>query len=77
MGQGMAGKRINGGTTISGTMVLSHLAGIKIFGTGGLGMLVMSGKDSLLLSIGGVHRGGETSMDVSGKKHINTNNPSC
>ncbi|KAJ5605831.1 hypothetical protein N7510_008612 [Penicillium lagena] len=49
-GLGMAGKRIHGGTTISGTMVLSHLAGIKIFGTGGLG---------------GVHRGGETSMDVS------------
>ncbi|KAI9926659.1 hypothetical protein ASPWEDRAFT_73052 [Aspergillus wentii DTO 134E9] len=49
-GLGMAGKRLYGGTTISGTMVLAHLAGIKIFGTGGLG---------------GVHRGGETSMDVS------------
>jgi pseudouridine-5'-phosphate glycosidase/pseudouridine kinase len=45
MGQGMAGKRIHGGTTISGTMVLSHLAGIKIFGTGGLGMLAMTGND--------------------------------
>jgi len=33
----MAGKRIHGGTTISGTMILSELAGIKIFGTGGLG----------------------------------------
>ncbi|KAJ5101523.1 hypothetical protein NUU61_003745, partial [Penicillium alfredii] len=49
-GLGMAGKPIHGGTTISGTMVLSHLAGIKIFGTGGLG---------------GVHRGGERSMDIS------------
>lgn len=49
-GMGMAGKRIHGGTTISGTMILSELAGIKIFGTGGLG---------------GVHRGGENSMDVS------------
>ncbi|KAJ5724959.1 Pseudouridine-5'-phosphate glycosidase [Penicillium malachiteum] len=49
-GMGLAGKPIHGGTTISGTMILSELAGIKIFGTGGLG---------------GVHRGGETSMDIS------------
>ena len=41
---------MNGGTTIAGTMVLAHLAGIKIFATGGLG---------------GVHRGGENSMDIS------------
>ena len=40
----------HGGTTISGTMVLARLAGVKVFGTGGLG---------------GVHRGGERSMDVS------------
>lgn len=33
----MAGKPLHGGTTVSGTMVLAHLAGIKIFGTGGLG----------------------------------------
>ncbi|KAL2199290.1 Indigoidine synthase A like protein-domain-containing protein [Corynascus similis CBS 632.67] len=38
------------GTTIAGTMVLARLAGIRVFGTGGLG---------------GVHRGGESSMDVS------------
>lgn len=44
------GKPFNGGTTISGTMVLAHLAGIKIFATGGLG---------------GVHRGAENSMDIS------------
>ncbi|KAJ5662661.1 hypothetical protein N7462_011587 [Penicillium macrosclerotiorum] len=49
-GLGMTGKLIHGGTTISGTMILSELAGIKIFGTGGLG---------------GVHRGGERTMDVS------------
>ncbi|KAJ5635601.1 Pseudouridine-5'-phosphate glycosidase [Penicillium longicatenatum] len=49
-GMGLAGKPIHGGTTISGTMILSQLAGIKIFGTGGLG---------------GVHRGGEYSMDIS------------
>ena len=49
-GQRLVGKRFNGGTTISGTMLLAHLAGIKIFGTGGLG---------------GVHRGAESSMDIS------------
>lgn len=41
---------MHGGTTISGTMVLARAAGIRVFGTGGLG---------------GVHRGGEDSMDVS------------
>lgn len=41
---------MNGGTTIAGTMVLAHMAGIKVFATGGLG---------------GVHRGGEKSMDIS------------
>ena len=49
-GLGLRGKKLNGGTTISGTMVLAHLAGIQVFATGGLG---------------GVHRGGENSMDVS------------
>ncbi|KAK4141616.1 Indigoidine synthase A like protein-domain-containing protein [Dichotomopilus funicola] len=44
------GSGAHGGTTISGTMVLARLAGIRVFGTGGLG---------------GVHRGGEVSMDVS------------
>lgn len=44
------GRPLNGGTTVSGTMVLAHLAGIKIFATGGLG---------------GVHRGAENSMDIS------------
>jgi pseudouridine-5'-phosphate glycosidase/pseudouridine kinase len=48
LGGGDAGG--HGGTTISGTMVLARLAGIRVFGTGGLG---------------GVHRGGERSMDVS------------
>ncbi|XP_038052596.1 pseudouridine-metabolizing bifunctional protein C1861.05-like [Patiria miniata] len=38
------------GTTVSATMIGAHRAGIPIFVTGG---------------IGGVHRGGETSMDVS------------
>lgn len=44
------GKPFNGGTTISGTLVLAHMAGIKVFATGGLG---------------GVHRGAEQTMDVS------------
>jgi pseudouridine-5'-phosphate glycosidase/pseudouridine kinase len=48
--QRLTGKLFNGGTTIAGTMVLAHLAGIKVFATGGLG---------------GVHRGAESSMDIS------------
>ena len=40
----------HGGTTVSCTMLLAHRAGIPVFVTGG---------------IGGVHRGGESSMDVS------------
>jgi len=43
-------QKLNGGTTISGTMILSEKAGIKVFATGGLG---------------GVHRDGENSMDIS------------
>ncbi|BGP21738.1 hypothetical protein JCM10295v2_000613 [Rhodotorula toruloides] len=43
-------KRLDGGTTVSGTMAVAHLAGIKVFSTGG---------------IGGVHRGAETSFDIS------------
>lgn len=49
-GSRLAGKSFHGGTTIAGTMVLAHLAGINIFATGGLG---------------GVHRGAESSMDIS------------
>ena len=39
-----------GATTVSSTMVAAELCGIDVFVTGG---------------IGGVHRGAETSMDVS------------
>ncbi|KAJ4332560.1 hypothetical protein N0V95_009636 [Ascochyta clinopodiicola] len=46
----LTGKHFNGGTTIASTMLLAELAGIKIFGTGGLG---------------GVHRGAESTMDIS------------
>eukprot|EP01033_Poteriospumella_lacustris_P010636 gene10636-7568_t len=40
----------HGATTVASTMRLAHLAGISVFATGGLG---------------GVHRGAETTMDVS------------
>ncbi|PBP19441.1 IdgA domain protein [Diplocarpon rosae] len=50
LGLGIAGRKLNGGTTVSGTMMLARRAGIKVFGTGG---------------IGGVHRGVEDSMDIS------------
>ncbi|KAF2965145.1 hypothetical protein GQX73_g8416 [Xylaria multiplex] len=50
VGSGMVGQKINGGTTIAGTMILARLAGIRVFGTGGLG---------------GVHRGGHVSFDIS------------
>ncbi|KAI0082293.1 hypothetical protein K474DRAFT_1655667 [Panus rudis PR-1116 ss-1] len=40
----------DGGTTCSATLIFAALAGIKVFSTGGLG---------------GVHRGGESTMDVS------------
>jgi pseudouridine-5'-phosphate glycosidase len=46
----MAGKPLHGGTTISGTMVLAHLAGIKVFGTGGLGMCAFGYDNSILTS---------------------------
>ncbi|WP_067139024.1 pseudouridine-5'-phosphate glycosidase [Oceanivirga salmonicida] len=42
--------KLNGATTVASTMIGANLAGIKIFATGG---------------IGGVHRGAETTMDVS------------
>ncbi|XP_021917454.1 uncharacterized protein LOC110828757 isoform X3 [Zootermopsis nevadensis] len=43
-------KGLNGGTTVAGTVIVSSAVGIKVFATGGLG---------------GVHRGGEKTMDVS------------
>jgi pseudouridylate synthase len=41
---------LNGSTTVAATMYLAHLAGLKIFATGG---------------IGGVHRGAEKTFDMS------------
>jgi len=41
---------LTGGTTVAATMMAAHAAGIEIFATGG---------------IGGVHKGAETSFDIS------------
>ncbi|MBQ6832685.1 MAG: pseudouridine-5'-phosphate glycosidase [Oscillospiraceae bacterium] len=40
----------DGATTVTTTMIIAHMAGIQFFATGG---------------IGGVHRGAETTMDIS------------
>jgi len=40
----------DGATTVTTTMIIAHMAGIRIFATGG---------------IGGVHRGAQTTMDIS------------
>jgi pseudouridine-5'-phosphate glycosidase len=41
---------LHGSTTVAATMICAHLAGIRVFATGG---------------IGGVHRGVETTLDIS------------
>lgn len=43
-------KKADGATTVAATMIIAAMAGIKVFATGG---------------IGGVHRGAETTMDIS------------
>ena len=43
-------RKADGATTVTTTMIIAHMAGIKVFATGG---------------IGGVHRGAETTMDIS------------
>ena len=43
-------RKADGATTVTTTMMIAHMAGIRIFATGG---------------IGGVHRGAETTMDIS------------
>ncbi len=40
----------DGATTVATTMIIAHMAGIRVFATGG---------------IGGVHRGAQTTMDIS------------
>ena len=46
----LAARGADGATTVTTTMIIAHMAGIKVFATGG---------------IGGVHRGAETTMDIS------------
>ena len=46
----LCAKGEDGATTVTTTMIIAHMAGIKIFATRG---------------IGGVHRGAETTMDIS------------
>lgn len=43
-------QKLDGATTVASTMIIADMAGIKVFATGG---------------IGGVHRGAETTMDIS------------
>ena len=43
-------QKLNGGTTVGGTMTIARMAGIPIMATGG---------------IGGVHRGAQVTFDVS------------
>jgi len=46
----LCAKGEDGATTVTTTMMIAHMAGIRFFATGG---------------IGGVHRGAETTMDIS------------
>ncbi len=46
----LVARKMDGSTTVAATMIIAQLAGIKVFATGG---------------IGGVHRGAETTMDIS------------
>ena len=46
----LVAKGMDGATTVAATMIVAHMAGIKVFATGG---------------IGGVHRNGQDTMDVS------------
>ena len=46
----LVSRKADGATTVTTTMMIAHMAGIQVFATGG---------------IGGVHRGAETTMDIS------------
>ena len=46
----LCAKGMDGATTVAATMILAAMAGVSVFATGG---------------IGGVHRGAETTMDIS------------
>ena len=46
----LVSRKADGATTVTTTMMIAHMAGVRVFATGG---------------IGGVHRGAETTMDIS------------
>ncbi len=52
----------DGATTVTTTMMIAHMAGIKVFATGG---------------IGGVHRGAEKTMDISADLEELSQTPVC
>ena len=56
----LVAKGMDGATTVTTTMMIAHMAGIQIFATGG---------------IGGVHRGAETTMDISADLEELANTP--
>ena len=56
----LVSKGMDGATTVTTTMMIAHMAGIQIFATGG---------------IGGVHRGAETTMDISADLEELANTP--
>lgn len=55
-------KGMDGATTVAATMIVAHMAGIKVFATGG---------------IGGVHRNGQNTMDVSADLDELSKTPVC
>ena len=60
----LVAKKMDGATTVTTTMMIAAMAGIEVFATGG---------------IGGVHRGAETTMDISADLEeiiLNKNNKS-
>ncbi len=58
----LAAKGMDGATTVAATMIVAAMAGIRVFATGG---------------IGGVHRGAETTMDISADLEELAQTPVC
>ncbi len=56
----LAARGLDGATTVAATMIVAAMAGISVFATGG---------------IGGVHRGAETTMDISADLEELANTP--
>ncbi len=56
----LVARGMDGATTVTTTMIIAAMAGIRVFATGG---------------IGGVHRGAETSMDISADLEELANTP--